>query len=191
MKRPLLITAVAVAAGAIAAAPAIAGLAGNPSFSQQIPVRVPSQAQLVQAAEQEPSRTPSSSAVPTRSMTPEPGDRQRTAHPEPGDDRGRGSSHAEPGDDRGRGSSHPEPGDDRGGRRQANGGRGSDDHGGSGRSGRDDDSSGPGRSGGDDHRRDGSGRDSSGRDGSGHSGGSGGSDDGGSGHSRGGPGSDG
>jgi len=45
MKRLLLILAAIVATGGIAAAPAVAGLAGNPSFSHQIPVPVPSQAQ--------------------------------------------------------------------------------------------------------------------------------------------------
>ena len=45
MKRMLLILAAVVATGGIAAAPAVAGIAGNPSFSHQIPVPVPSQAQ--------------------------------------------------------------------------------------------------------------------------------------------------
>jgi DNA-binding NarL/FixJ family response regulator len=44
MKRLLLILAAIVATGGIAATPAVAGLAGNPSFSHQIPVPVPSQA---------------------------------------------------------------------------------------------------------------------------------------------------
>lgn len=109
MKRLLLILGVTVAASGVAAAPAVAGLAGNPSFSHQLPVRVPSQAQSPQLIDD---RT-----APTRSATPEPGDDRggATRHPEPGDDRNSTTRQAEPGDDRSGATGQPEPGDDRGG----------------------------------------------------------------------------
>lgn len=109
MKRLLLYSA---AAAAIAAAgiPAVAGLAGNPSFSHKLPVRAPSQAQLVQFDDH-------GQAVPsTQRPTPresEPGDDRRndgTRAPEPGDDRaGVHAGATEPGDDSGghRGGSGP------------------------------------------------------------------------------------
>ena len=119
MKRLLLIcSAVAVASG-VAAAPAVAGLSGNSSFSHQIPVRVPTQASIPQVADDngadgvrlvvpgassgrhaDDGRQAAASATPSRSAT------------EPGDDRGGASRTAEPGDDRG---ATVEPGDDRGG----------------------------------------------------------------------------
>jgi len=106
MKRLLLILAAIVATGGIAATPAVAGLAGNPSFSHQIPVPVPRSAQSPQFADDHGR----DGAVPTASPSP-------TRHAEPGDDRGgSGSGHAEPGDDRGGATGHGEPGDDHGGR---------------------------------------------------------------------------
>ena len=119
MKRLLLILAAIVATGGIAATPAVAGLAGNPSFSHQIPVPVPSQAQSPQFADDHGH----DGTVPTASPSP-------TRHAEPGDDRGGATRHAEPGDDRGgvtataeaaddhggSGSGHAEQGDDHGGR---------------------------------------------------------------------------
>ena len=122
MKRLLLILAAIVATGGIAATPAVAGLAGNPSFSHQIPVPVPSQAQSPRFADDHgrDGTVPTASPSPTRHA--EPGDDRggATRQAEPGDDRGgdRGSAaaSAEPGDDRGgSGSGHAEPGDDRGG----------------------------------------------------------------------------
>ncbi|HEY7046747.1 MAG TPA: response regulator transcription factor [Jatrophihabitantaceae bacterium] len=108
MKRLLIFSAAAVAAAAVAV-PAVAGLAGNPSFSHKPPVHVPSQAQLVQFDDH-------GRAV--RTTTPStPGDDHRRPGParitEPGDDRGHAT---EPGDDRGgdRVTREPEPGDDRG-----------------------------------------------------------------------------
>jgi hypothetical protein len=85
-------------AGAVALAPAVVGLAGNPSLRQQVPV------QNVQQ------RDDSRSVQPVRSggREAEPGD-DRGGAAEPGDDRG---GAAEPGDDRGGAA---EPGDDRGG----------------------------------------------------------------------------
>jgi hypothetical protein len=81
------------AAAAVALTPAVIGLAGNPSLSQQVPV------QNVQQTH--------SSSSPTSTATPRPtGTRGREA--EPGDDRG--THTAEPGDDRG--THTAEPGDD-------------------------------------------------------------------------------
>jgi hypothetical protein len=106
MKRLLLILAAIVATGGIAATPAVAGLAGNPSFSHQIPVPVPSQAQSPQFADDHGR----DGAVPAVSTSP-------ARHAEPGDDRGgSGSGHAEPGDDHGGAAGHGESGDDHGGR---------------------------------------------------------------------------
>jgi len=101
MKR-LLLYSVAAAAIAAAGIPAVAGLAGNPSFSHKLPVRAPSQAQLVQFDDH--GQAVHSSTAPTARES-EPGDDRRTdgtRAPEPGDDRG--SDHAgvtEPGDDSG------------------------------------------------------------------------------------------
>jgi hypothetical protein len=122
MKRLLLILAAIVATGGIAATPAVAGLAGNPSFSHQIPVPVPSQAQSPQFADDHghDGTVPAASASPTRHA--EPGDDRggATRHAEPGDDRGgdraSAAASAEPGDDRGGATGHGEPGDDHGGR---------------------------------------------------------------------------
>jgi hypothetical protein len=106
MKRLLLILATIVATGGIAATPAVAGLAGNPSFSHQIPVPVPSQAQSPRFADDHGH----DGTVTAASTSP-------TAHAEPGDDHGSATAHAEPGDDHGgSGSGHAERGDDHGGR---------------------------------------------------------------------------
>ncbi|MGI8668155.1 MAG: hypothetical protein ACR2N4_19350 [Jatrophihabitans sp.] len=147
MKR-LLIGAGIGAAALIAAAPAVAGLAGNPSFSHDLPVRVPSQAQVVsfddhghQQVEHSTGRTASPTdtrtAVPT-SRTTEPGDDHSGA---------RSSTSTEPGDDHGgtRNSATPsvtrtavptsrttEPGDDHGGTRSSTSTEPGDDHGGGG-----------------------------------------------------------
>jgi hypothetical protein len=114
MNRILLFTGIAAAACIAAAAPAVAGLSGNPSFSHDVPVSVPSQAQLVQfddhgrvRGSDDRARTPTSTPTATRHGEPEPGD-DRGAATEPGDDRGTAT---EPGDDRG---ATTEPGDDRG-----------------------------------------------------------------------------
>lgn len=110
MKRLLLILAAIVATGGIAAAPAVAGLAGNPSFSHQIPVPVPSQAQPPSFADDH-----GHDGVATTPVS------KTTARPEPGDDHGGAApavTHAEPGDDRGgvtSATAHAEPSDDRGG----------------------------------------------------------------------------
>jgi len=100
VKKILLIGAAAIAAVGLAATPAVAGLAGNSTFSRQIPVGVPTQAHAPQLVDDHSSA--SKVPVPTR-------------HVEPGDDRGTASRSPEPGDDRGGASRSPEPGDDRGG----------------------------------------------------------------------------
>jgi len=105
MKRMLLILAAIVATGGIAATPAVAGLAGNPSFSHQIPVPVPSQAQSPQFADDH-----------GRDRTATAASTSPTSRAEPGDDRGGTTPHAEPGDDRGGATANAEPGDDHGGR---------------------------------------------------------------------------
>lgn len=94
MKRLVIVLVAAVAAGGIAAAPALAGLRGNPSFSQQIPVPAPSQA-----------KQPSFPADDHGGLV---------SHPEPGDDHGDATEVIEPGDDHGGLVRHPEPGDDHG-----------------------------------------------------------------------------
>jgi hypothetical protein len=115
VNRLIIASAVAVAAAAVSV-PAVAGLTNNPSFSHRVPVRVPSQAKVVQlddhgkVVNSGQSEHPASTTVtsPTRSGEPEPGD-DRVHSTSPGDDRGSSTS---PADDRG-GSS--EPGDDSGG----------------------------------------------------------------------------
>jgi hypothetical protein len=113
MKRLALILAGVAVAGGVAATPAVAGLAGNPSFSHEIPVPVPSTAKTPLFADDH-SRD---GAPAPASATAEPGDDRGgiTPHAEPGDDRGGATTHAEPGDDRGGATPHAEPGDDRGG----------------------------------------------------------------------------
>ena len=113
-KRIAIVIATAGTASVLAAAPAFAGLVGNSSFSQQIPVPVPSGAHQVHQVEDRlvvNSSSPASSAP------------SRTRHAEPGDDRGGVTRTAEPGDDRGGSTTSTTsgaPSDDRGG----NGGRG-------------------------------------------------------------------
>jgi hypothetical protein len=105
MKR-LALYAVLVAAALV---PATTGLLANASFSQEVPVRTPPQAQLL--VDDGPSAT--SSATPTTSPSPS----ATTRHAEPGDDHG---------GDRDRTTTRTdEPGDDHGGDRD----RGSDDRG--------------------------------------------------------------
>ena len=109
MRRLIIIAVAAVAAGGIAVTPALAGLHGNPSFSQQIRVPAPSQA-----------KQPSFPADDHGGLTghPEPGDdRGVTPEVEPGDDRGSEAPEVEPGDDHGGLSPSAEPGGDHGGDR--------------------------------------------------------------------------
>ena len=73
MNRLLVMVATTTAAAALAAVPAVLGLVGNPSFSHQLPVHVPSQvAKVLESSD------PAARAV------------------EPGDDRGRSSHRATP-----------------------------------------------------------------------------------------------
>ena len=120
MNRIFLASALGVAAIAVAAAPAVAGLAGNASFSHEVPVQVPSKARIAHPVDDH-GRDASHHASPTSTaaLSPEPGD-DRGRHAEPGDDRGRST---EPGDDRNSASSdspgvfstgEPQPGDDHG-----------------------------------------------------------------------------
>jgi hypothetical protein len=114
MKRLLLILAAIVVTGGIAAAPAVAGLAGNPSFSHQIPVPAPSKAQQPSFADDHGHDGAVTSPASTAAKS------TATAHPEPGDDHGGATSattHAEPGDDHGGATPHAEPSDDHGGGR--------------------------------------------------------------------------
>jgi len=139
MNKLIALTAVAVAATGLAAAPAVAGLTHNPSFSHQLPVRVPSDAQSVQVGDDHSltvheARSPGSSSVsPSAIPSAEP---TSSRHVEPGDDRG-GATTAST-------TRSPEPGDDNGGRSGgSDGSGGSGSSGGSGRGGSDD---GPGHS---------------------------------------------
>ncbi len=137
MKRLLTFAVVTI----VAAVPAVIGLAGNPSFAESVPVRVPATAQTVAAQ-----TVAAAHATPTttddkggQTKHPEPGDHRgggakarpsaspttsSSAHPEPGDDKGGLAAHPEPGDDKGGTTQHAEPGDDHGGK---SGGHGSDD----------------------------------------------------------------
>lgn len=105
IRLPLIIAGSLVAAAA-AVAPAVVGLTDNPSFSHQVPVRVPAHATVATF----PTATPSTDGRernirrgetesrhrddPNRrpSATPEvPVSFPRRSEPEPGDDRGRGT----------------------------------------------------------------------------------------------------
>jgi hypothetical protein len=125
MKRLALILAGVVVAGGVAATPAIAGLAGNPSFSHEIPVPVPSAAKTpifadVQQGDDRGGKTPEAEPSDDRGgKTPEAepsddrGDKTREA--EPSDDHGSQTPEAEPSDDHGSATPSPEPTDDSGG----------------------------------------------------------------------------
>jgi len=104
MKRLVVMTVAAVAAGGIAAAPALAGLRGNPSFSQQIPVPAPSQA-----------KPPNLPAVDHGGLT---------RHPEPGNSSGGATPGVTSGAVGGGPNPSAEPSDDHGGSRGPGGGGG-------------------------------------------------------------------
>src|SRR3954470_5072689 len=108
-----------LAAAALVAAgvPAAYGLAGNDSFTRDLPVRVPEQAQTATPTDA-PTANDDGTADQGRGEV-EPGDDHGTDTPstastEDGDDHGGTSGHeAEPGDDHGGTSGHEaEPGDD-------------------------------------------------------------------------------
>lgn len=132
MKRILIISAIVAGAGAVAA-PAVAGLSGNPSFSHDVPVRVPSEARIVQFDDH--GGVLGEDAASRHNRVPSPSD---TSHGlEPGDDHGRDVSSSPSGggmDDASMATSasagpepsehpspssstspHPEPSDDHGG----------------------------------------------------------------------------
>lgn len=129
MNRFIFVAVAAAAAGGIATAPAIAGLSHNPSFSHQLPVRVPSGAQTVNVDDEHPLHVhPTASPSAKDSRGPEVESRGPEA--EPSDDNGVHGGALEPGDDNGHDgqvvapatavSSHeaepePEHGDDNGG----------------------------------------------------------------------------
>ncbi len=88
-----------VAAGALAAVPAILGVVGNPSFRQQLPVRVPSQVAHLSDVGAQVSRTSHAPTPrPTRSAT-RSATRMRGAENRGTDDRRSGRA-SEPGGDR-------------------------------------------------------------------------------------------
>ena len=125
MKRIMLVAVGIALAGGIAATPAVAGLAGNPSFSHEIPVPVPSKAQQPVFLDDHGGRTPSPA----------------TRHSEPGDDRGHAATtpaapRAVPTDDHGGLTPHAEPSDDHGGLTPHAEPSGDHHSGGSGKSGR-------------------------------------------------------
>ena len=127
-----------VTAVAIAAVPAAFGQAGNSSFAQGVPVRVPAHATLLSDDGTTPSAEPGDDRSATPSATPGADDRGgATAHAEPGDDKGGVATTAKASDDATR---HPSssatrtasasPSDDKGGH-SGSGSSGSGRHGGS------------------------------------------------------------
>ena len=122
MKRLIMIIAGVMVAGGVAAAPAVAGLAGNPSFSHEIPVPVPSTAKtpLFDDGSRAASAPTTAAVAGERSEHKEiePGDRrgQASRSAEPGDDNGGRTPHAEPSEDNGGLTTHAEPSDDNGGK---------------------------------------------------------------------------
>jgi hypothetical protein len=110
----------AAAALVVAGVPAAYGLAGNDSFTRELPVRVPEQAQTATPTDA-PTANDDGTADQGRGEV-EPGDDHggdvpRDLRTEAGDDHGTaGDDEAEPGDDDGGTSGHhAEPGDDNGG----------------------------------------------------------------------------
>ncbi|MDX6258082.1 MAG: hypothetical protein QOJ11_4416 [Frankiales bacterium] len=88
MNRILLFSVAGVAATAVAATPAVAGLSGNRSFSHNLPVRAPTAARTVHFADEDhPTATPT---TPQGSPTPTHTSPTRAAkqESEPGDDHG-------------------------------------------------------------------------------------------------------
>ncbi|MEO9236805.1 MAG: hypothetical protein ABI418_01810 [Jatrophihabitantaceae bacterium] len=108
-----LLVASAIVVGALATAtPAVAGLAGNPSFSHKLPVRVPSSGQVVQFDDHgqevsdnrgSQSSRPSATSISTHEAGDDNGGASTSRSAEPGDDNGGASTSrsAEPGDDHG------------------------------------------------------------------------------------------
>jgi hypothetical protein len=113
MKRLALIAAGVIVAGGVAATPAVAGLAGNPSFSHEIPVPPPSAAKTPLFADD---HARDGATAPASAIARPADDHGGITRPaEPGDDQGGLAPHAEPGDDHGGLNPQAEPGDDHGG----------------------------------------------------------------------------
>jgi hypothetical protein len=116
MNKLILVAVAATAASGIAAAPAFAGLSHNPSFSHQLPVRVPSGAQTVQVDDHH-HRSDGKLAVAVSPST----EASRGPEAEPSDDHGGLRSQGTDGRVASQPSapataqSEPEPGDDKGG----------------------------------------------------------------------------
>ncbi|MEO3937549.1 hypothetical protein V3N99_12425 [Dermatophilaceae bacterium Soc4.6] len=104
--------ALSTAALLVALSPAVVGLLGNASFSGDIPVRVPTSAQVVDDESPSPTSTPAPSR--TAAATPSPSRTLESA--EPGDDRG-GERPPGTSDDQPTSSATTRVGDDRGGLR--------------------------------------------------------------------------
>lgn len=106
MNRLIIVTAVAGASFAVAV-PAVAGLAGNPSFSHRLPVRTPSHAQVVQFDDRgHVLGVVATTGADHRSPAHDRGGVTASRALEPGDDRGGGRTSATSG------GGEPEPGDD-------------------------------------------------------------------------------
>src|SRR5579859_4497978 len=112
MKRLLLLCSAGAVAAGLAAAPAMAGLAGNTSFSHQLPVHVPQQAKVPQVADDHGDGSAVSLVVPSDAPSP-----AETHETEPGDDDTPVAGQTEPGDDNGvdqdenpTSATEPEPG---------------------------------------------------------------------------------
>jgi hypothetical protein len=113
---------------AAAAVPVVFGLAGNASFAESVPVRIPANARVVDDNGGLTRHTEPGDDKGGLTRHTEPGDDKGglTPHTEPGDDKGGLTPHTEPGDDKGGLTPHTEPGDDKGGS-GSSGGHGGDD----------------------------------------------------------------
>ena len=116
MKRLVIAAVAAVAAGGIAATPALASRVG-PSHARHVSLTSDDRGGKTRHAEPGDDRGVASPGV-------EPGDDRSASSPgvEPGDDRGVASPEVERGDDHRGASPAAEPGDDRGGSRSGGGG---------------------------------------------------------------------
>lgn len=74
LNRLLVLAGSVVAAATVAALPAVMGLSGNPSFSHQLPVHVPSRARAVSLVDGAPSVSVAPAPAPTGSRVIEAGD---------------------------------------------------------------------------------------------------------------------
>jgi hypothetical protein len=106
-------------AALLACVPASLGLLGNASFSQNLPVSVPSQAFVLNEKGDLTPHLPSSDDKGGQKPHAEPGDHKGGLTPttQPSDDKGGPRPHAEPGDDKGGLTPTTQPSDDKGGPR--------------------------------------------------------------------------